>query len=123
MNQVVGEEIINFSWWRGWRDDGGRVMTHSKSSAYINWSSLSLQTPRMRKANESCMVSAARPLVKQHSYRLVRFCSCLYVTKGEMLIGRPPLCDDRRNLRGGRLSLFSVSSSKIAVFRNVVAQS
>ena len=39
--------------------------TFSLVSAYISWSFLSLPAPRMRKANESCMVSAAHPLVKR----------------------------------------------------------
>ena len=60
-------------------------------STYISWSSLSLPSPRMRKANESCMVSAAHPLIKWRSYRLFRFSSCHYVTKGEMFVGWPPL--------------------------------
>ena len=61
-------------------------------STYINWSSLSLSTPRMRKANESCILSAAHPLVKRDSNILFRFSSCPYVTTGEIFIGRPPLC-------------------------------
>ena len=48
--------------------------TFSLVSTYINWSSL-LPTPRARKANESCMVSAAHPLVKRCSYKLFRFSS------------------------------------------------
>ena len=36
-------------------------------SQYINWSSLSLSTPRMRKTSESCMVSAAHPMVKREA--------------------------------------------------------
>ena len=59
-------------------------------STYINWSSLSLPTARMRKSNDSCMVSAAHPLVKLlllRSYRLFRFRSFRYVTKGVIFIG------------------------------------
>ena len=78
--------------------------TFSRVSTYINWSSLSLPTLRMRKANGSCMVSAAHPLVKWHSYRLFRFSSCRYVTKRVIFIGRPPLCSDRRYARGRRPS-------------------
>ena len=55
--------------------------TFSLASTYISWSSLSLPTPRMRKASDSCMVSAAHPLVKWCSYRLFRFSSFRYVTK------------------------------------------
>ena len=44
-------------------------------STYINWSSLSLPTPRMRKTNDSCMISAAHPLVTWRSYTLFRFSS------------------------------------------------
>ena len=65
-------------------------------SSLDNLSSLSLPTPRMRKTNKSCMVSAAHPLVRGRSYWLFRFSSCCYVTKGEMFIDRPPLRDDRR---------------------------
>ena len=84
--------------------------TFSLVSAYINWSSLSLPAPRMRKANESCMVSAAQPLVNLRSYRLFRFSSFHYVMTGEMFIGRPPLCENtspfpQRYPGGGRLSL------------------
>ena len=61
-------------------------------STNMNWSSLSLPSQRMRKANKSCMVSAVHPLVKRGSYRLFRFSSCRYVMKGEIFIGRPPLC-------------------------------
>ena len=50
------------------------------------------------------MVSAAHPLVTRRSYRLFRICSFRYVTKGVIIIGRPPLCGDRRYLRGGRSS-------------------
>ena len=67
----------------------------------LSWSSLSLPTPRMRKASDSCMVSAAHPLVTQRPYRLFRFSYCCYVTKGVIIIGRPPLCGDRRYPRGG----------------------
>ena len=67
-------------------------------------STLGLPTPRMRKANKFCMVSAAHPLVKRHSYRLFRFISFRCVTRGEVLIGRPALPDDRRYPRGGRPS-------------------
>ena len=58
---------------------------------YINWSSLSLPTPRMRKANKSCIVSAAHPLVKRGSYGLFRFSSCCYITTEEIFIDWPPL--------------------------------
>ena len=51
-------------------------------STYISWSSLSLPTPEMRKTSDSCMVSAAHPLVTQRSYRLFSICSCRYVMKG-----------------------------------------
>ena len=78
--------------------------TFSLVSTYIDWSSLSLPTPRMRKTSNSCMVSAAHPLVKRHSYRLFRFSSFHYVTKGVIYIDRPPLHGDRRYLRGGRSS-------------------
>ena len=74
--------------------------TFSLVSTYINWSSLSLSTPRMRKANDSCMVSAAHPLVKRRSYRLFRFSSCCYILKGDIYIERPPLRGDRRYPRG-----------------------
>ena len=37
------------------------------------------------------MVSAAHPLETWHSYRLFRFSTCCYVTKGVIIIGRPPL--------------------------------
>ena len=70
-------------------------------STYINWSSLSLPTPRIRKANESRMVSAAHPLVKRRSCRLFRFSSCRYITKGEIFTRRPLLRNDRRYPRGG----------------------
>ena len=73
-------------------------------STYISWSLLSLPTPRMRKTSDSCMVSAAHPLVKRHSYRLFRFSSFHYVTKGVIFIDRPPLRGDRRYHRGGRSS-------------------
>ena len=46
---------------------------HVFSGLYINWSSLSLPAPRVRKANNSCMVSAAHPLVKWRSHRLFSF--------------------------------------------------
>ena len=69
---------------------------HVFSGLYISWSSLSLPTPRIRKANKSCMVSAAQPLVKRRSNRLFRFCSFRYIT-----IVRPPLCGDRSYPRGG----------------------
>ena len=78
--------------------------TFSLVSTYISWSSLSLPTPRMRKANESYMVSATHPLVTWHSYRLLRFSSCCYVTKGVIFIGWPPLRGDRRCPRGGHSS-------------------
>ena len=55
-------------------------------STYVSWSSLSLPTPRMRKASDSCMVSAAHPLVKQRSYRLFGFSSFRYVTKRVIFI-------------------------------------
>ena len=96
--------------------------TFSLVSRYINWSSLSLPTPRMRKANDSCMVSAAHPLVKLHSYRLFRFNSFSYITKEVIFIGRSPLHDDRRYPIIPEVK-FGVLSGKIAVFRNVVAQS
>ena len=70
--------------------------------------------------------SAAHPLVKQCSYRLFRFSSFRYVTKRVIIIVPPPLRGDRRYLRGGAPIpevKFGVSSGKIAVFRNVVAQS
>ena len=73
-------------------------------STYINCS-LSLPTPRLKKTSDSCMVSAAHPLVTRHSNRLFRFSSCHYATKGVIIIGRPPLCGDRKYLRGGRSSL------------------
>ena len=61
-------------------------------------------TPRMRKTSNSCMVSAAHPLVTQCSYMLFRICSFRYVKKGVIIIGRPPLPGDRRYLRVGRSS-------------------
>ena len=70
-------------------------------STYINWSSLSLPTLRMRKVKESYMVSAAHPLIKWCSNRLFRLSSFCYITKGEIFIGRPPVRDDMRFLRGG----------------------
>ena len=70
----------------------------------ISWSCLSLPTPRMRKTSESCMVSAAHPLVKLHSYRLFRLCSFRYVMKGVIIIGQRPLSGDRRYQRGGHSS-------------------
>ena len=70
-------------------------------SSYINWSSLSLRTPRMMKTSDSCMVSAAQPLVTWRSYRLFRFSSFRYVTKGVIYIDRPPPRGDRRYPRGG----------------------
>ena len=73
-------------------------------STYISWSSLSLPSPRMRKTSETCMVSAAHPLVTWSSYRLFRFSSCRYVTKGVIIIGQPPLRGDRKYLRAGRSS-------------------
>ena len=79
--------------------------TFSLVSTYISWSSLSLPTPRMRKANNSCMVSAAHPLVTRGSYTLFRFSSWCYVKTGEIFIGRPPLHSDRRYLRAGPSSL------------------
>ena len=45
--------------------------TFSLVSTYINWSSLSLPTPRVRKANKSCIVSAAHPLVKHVQIQLL----------------------------------------------------
>ena len=78
--------------------------TFSLVSTYKSWSSLSLPTPRMRKTRDTCMVSAAHPLVKQRSYRLFKFCSCSYLMKGGVIIGRPPLRGDRRYPRGGRSS-------------------
>ena len=93
----------------------------SLCSTYISLSSLSLPSPKMRKANESCMVSA---LVKQSSYGLFRFSSCRYVTKGEIFIGRPPLRENT-NIREGAFipeGKFAVSSGKMAMFHNVVAQ-
>ena len=51
------------------------------------------------------MVSAAHLLVKRRSYRLFRFSSFRYVSKGVIFIGRPPLCGDRRYPRRGRPSL------------------
>ena len=74
--------------------------TFSLVSTYINWSSLSLPTPRMRKTSNSCMVSAVHPLVKQRSYRLLRFSSFCYVTKGVIFIDWPPLRGDRRYPKG-----------------------
>ena len=47
------------------------------------------------------LVSGAHPLVKRGSYRLFRFSSCRYITKGVIIIVRPPLSGDRRYLRGG----------------------
>ena len=76
--------------------------------------------------SQNGMVSAAHPLVKQCSNRLFRFSSFLCVMKGVIFIGRPPLCSDRRYPRGGAFIpkvKFGVSSGKIAVFRNVIAQS
>ena len=100
--------------------------TFSLMSTYISWSSLSLPTPRMRKTSDSCMVSAAHPLVKQGSYRLFRFSSFRYVTKGVIIIDRPPLCSDMRFPKTGAFIpevKFGVSNGKIAVFNNVVTQS
>ena len=71
-------------------------------STYISWSSLSLPAPKMRKTSDSCMVSAAHTLVTRCSYRLFRFSSLCIVTKGVIIIGRPPLRGDRRYPRGGR---------------------
>ena len=68
-------------------------------STYISWSSLSLQTPRMRKANDSCMVSAAHPLV---TWLSVTCSSYNYITKGVIFIGRLPLSDDGIYPWGGR---------------------
>lgn len=79
--------------------------TFSLVSTYMSWSSLSLPTLRMRKTSESCTVSAAHPPVKRHSYRLLRFSSFRYITKGVIFIGRPPLRSDKRYPRGGRSSL------------------
>ena len=74
-------------------------------STYISWSSLSVPTHRMRKTSHSCMVSAVHPLVTRCSYRLFRFSSCRYVTKGVIIIiAPPPLRGDRRYQRGGRSS-------------------
>ena len=87
-------------------------------SANKSLSSRSLLSSRKGKANYSCMVSAAHPLVQRCSYRLFRFSSFSYRTKGVIFIGRPPLRSDRRYL-----GKFGVSSGKIAVFCNVVAQS
>ena len=67
-------------------------------STYISWSSLSLPTPRMRKTSDSCMVSAAHPLVTRRSYRLFRFSSFCYVMKGVIIIDRPPLSGDWINI-------------------------
>ena len=79
-------------------------------STYTNWSSRSPPTPRMRKTRDSCMVSAAHPLVTRRSYRLFRFNSCRYLTKGVIIIGRPPLCGDTRYLRGASSWRTSLSS-------------
>ena len=38
--------------------------TFSLVYTYLSWPSLSLPTPRMSKASESCMVSAAEAMVK-----------------------------------------------------------
>ena len=67
----------------------------------MSWFSLSLPTPRMMKTSDSCI---SHPLITWSSYRLVRFCSCRYVTKGVIIIVRPPLSGDRRYLRGRRSS-------------------
>ena len=99
--------------------------TFSLVSTSINWSSLSLPTPRMRKANKSCMVSAAHPLVTRRCYRLFRFSSLRYVMKGGMFISQPPLRNDRRYLRGECPSPRWSSVGpvvKIALFRNIVAR-
>ena len=49
---------------------------------------------------DSCVVSAAQPLVTRRSFRLFRFSSFHYITKGVIIIGRPPLHGDRRYKRG-----------------------
>ena len=84
-------------------------------SLQIMWSSLSLPTPRMRKANNSCMVSAAHPLVTRRSYRLFRFSSFPYVTKGVIYIVRPPLHGDIREGAFMPEVKFGVSSSETAM--------
>ena len=86
-------------------------------STYISWPFLSLPTPRMRKANDSCMVSAAHPLVKRHPYSLLRFSSFHYITKEVVFIGRPPLRSDRREGGVHSQAEVCVSSGKIAAFR------
>ena len=53
---------------------------HVFSGLYI-YKLVLLPIPRMRKTSDSCMVSAAHPLVTQRSYRLFRFCSFHYITK------------------------------------------
>ena len=61
--------------------------TFSRVSTYINWSSLSLPTPRMRKTSDSCMVSTTHTLVKRRTYRLFRFSSFRYVAKADIQEG------------------------------------
>ena len=75
--------------------------TFSLVSSYISWSSLNLPTPTMRKTNDSCVASAAHPMIRQHSYRLFKFSSFRYLTKGVIYIDRPPLHGDRRYMIGG----------------------
>ena len=59
------------------------------------------------------------PTCKTTLHRLFRFRCCRYVMKGEMFIGRPPLCGERRYPRGGRSSPRG-SLVCPAVFRNRV---
>ena len=109
---LVTEKNADFKWYQkriGW--NALKVPYYEKhifSGVYMYKLVLPELTPRMRKTNESCIMSAVHPLVKQ----LFRFSSCGYATKGEMFVGWPPLRDNRRYLRG-----------KLAVFRNAVAQS
>ena len=66
------------------------------------------------------------PTGKMVLLQAVRIRSFCYVTKGVIYIGRSPLRSDRRYLRGGAFIpelKFGVSRGKIAVLRNVVAQS
>ena len=44
------------------------------------------QLPEWGKTGDSCMVSAAHPLVTRRIYRLFRFCSFRYVTKGASVL-------------------------------------
>ena len=76
-------------------------MKKTFSLVCTSWSSMCMPTPTMRKTSESCIVSAAHLLVKLRSDRLFRFSSFSYVTKGVIIICRPPLCCDGRYPRGG----------------------